>query len=255
MIAKDLKPNARIANYVDRILILEFNRLSTGFALPLYANGVPTILFTSQRGRIGKTVAGHLTLFGQTVIPQNLSLPEGVTLIAYFFKPYSLLSLFKVAAWELTDRPVDLRLLTPNIANELQERLLNAESIESRIILMDEFVSCLIAKSKSDCPVVKYATTKIVANPSKEVLISVQKELRMTERTFQRNFESKIGVAPNQYRRITQFNSGFYQLNKRQFNKLSDIAFDWGYADQSHYIRAFKEFTSITPTEYLNFGT
>ena len=255
MIARDLKPNARIANHVDRILVIEYNDLSTGFDLPLYANGVPTILFISKRGKIGNTPASHLTLFGQTVIPQDLSLPKEVTLIAYFFKPYSLLSLFKVAAWELTDKPVDLGLLTPGIANELQERLLNAESTESMIKLMDDFVSGLIAKSKQDCPVIKYATTKIVANPSKEVLISVQRELRMTERTFQRNFESKIGVAPNQYRRITQFNSGFYQLNRRQFNKLSDIAFDWGYADQSHYIRAFKEFTNITPTEYLNFGT
>ena len=255
MIARDIKPEIRIANYVDRILVIEFSGLSTGFDLPLYANGVPTILFISQRGRIGKTVAAHLTLFGQTVIPQNLSLPEGTTLIAYFFKPYSLLSLFRVAAWELTDKPVDLGLLTPNSANELQERLLNAESTESTIKLMDDFVSCLIARSKPDCPVIKYATTKIIANPSKEVLISVQKELRMTERTFQRNFESKIGVAPNQYRRIAQFNSGFYQLNRRKFNKLSDIAFDWGYADQSHYIRAFKEFTNLTPSEYLNFGT
>lgn len=255
MISRDIKPNARIANYVDRILVIESNDFSTGFDLPLYANGVPTLLFISKRGKIGKTIASHLTLFGQTVIPQNLRLPNEVILIAYFFKPYSLLSLFKVAAWELTDRPIDLGLLTPGTANELQERLLNAGSIENTIKLLDDFVSCLIAKSKSDCPVIKYATTKIIANPSKEILISVQKELRMTERTFQRNFESKIGVAPNQYRRITQFNSGFYQLVRRQFSKLSDIAFDWGYADQSHYIRAFKEFTNITPTEYLNFGT
>jgi len=255
MISRDIKPNARIADYVDRILLIEYNDLSTGFDLPLYANGVPTILFISKRGKIGKTIAGHLTLFGQTVSPQNLSLPKEVSLIAYFFKPYSLLSLFRVAAGELTDRPLDLELLTPRTANELQERLLNAESIESTIELMDDFVSCLIAKSKPDCPVIKYATTKIIANPSKEVLISVQRELRMTERTFQRNFESKIGVAPNQYRRITQFNSAFYQLVRKQYSKLSDIAFDWGYADQSHYIRAFKEFTNITPTEYLNFGT
>ncbi|HEX6428081.1 MAG TPA: AraC family transcriptional regulator, partial [Niastella sp.] len=57
-----------------------------------------------------------------------------------------------------------------------------------------------------------------------------------------------------QFRRIWQFNNAFQQLNNRQFNKLTDIAFANGYADQSHYIRAFKEFTGITPKEYLKFG-
>jgi AraC-like DNA-binding protein len=68
-------------------------------------------------------------------------------------------------------------------------------------------------------------------------------------------FERNIGVAPNLYRRICQFNSAFTQLNIRNHQKLSDIAFQNGYADQSHYIRSFKEFTNITPKEYLQFAS
>jgi len=64
-----------------------------------------------------------------------------------------------------------------------------------------------------------------------------------------------VGVAPNLYRRICQFNTAFVQLNRRRHQKLSDIAFQNGYADQSHYIRSFKEFTHITPSEYLKFGS
>jgi len=43
-------------------------------------------------------------------------------------------------------------------------------------------------------------------------------------------------------------------VSHRQFQNLSDIAYDNDYADQSHYIRAFKEFTNITPKEYLHLG-
>ena len=82
----------------------------------------------------------------------------------------------------------------------------------------------------------------------------MQDELYITERTFQRMFEDKVGVSPNQYRRIAQFNSAFQQLNQRQFKHFSDIAFNNDYADQSHFIRAFKEFTNLTPKEYLKFG-
>jgi AraC-like DNA-binding protein len=120
------------------------------------------------------------------------------------------------------------------------------------ITLLDSYISNLISKSKEDNPIITHATTKIARYPSKEVLMHIQKELHITERTFQRVFEKNIGIAPNVYRRICQFNNAFQQLNNRKFNKLSDIAFHNGYSDQSHFIRAFKEFTQLAPNIYLN---
>ena len=116
------------------------------------------------------------------------------------------------------------------------------------------YIFSLITKVKTESKLIQFTTSKIAKNPCKETLLNVQQEFFLTERTFQRLFEKNIGIAPNQYRRICQFNSAFRQLQLRKFNKLSDIAFENGYADQSHYIRAFKEFTSITPKDYLNLG-
>lgn len=255
MKVRNLIPDSKIAEYVDRILVIENNQITSPFILPLYANGVPTILFKSVKGKLGNDNSSHLTLFGQTVLPESLTLPDGFTLIAYFFKPYTLISLFGVPAQELTDKPIDLNLLLAKQSMDLQERLLNAGTADDMIALLDNFVFSLITQSKTECPLIKYATTRIANNPSKEALMVVQKELHITERTFQRMFERNIGVAPNLYRRICQFNSAFVQLNNRAHQKLSDIAYQNGYADQSHYIRSFKEFTNITPKEYLQFGS
>lgn len=255
MKVENLKPNDKIAEYVERILVIENYQIATPFSLPLFANGLPTLLFKSTKGTIGNSSNTYLTLFGQTILPETLTFTEDFTLIAYFFKPYSLLSIFGVTAQELTDKPIDLKLLAPKKTIKLQEQLLNSDTIENRIILLDNYISNLIANSKSDCPIIKYAANKIASNPSKEVLILVQKELHITERTFQRMFEKNIGIAPNLYRRVCQFNSAFQQLNNRNYLKLSDIAFKNGYADQSHYIRSFKEFTNLTPKDYLNFGS
>ncbi len=253
MKARNIIPLNTISKYVDRILLIEQDSLATSFNLPLYANGVPTLLFTSQKSKIGNGSANHLTVFGQTVKPLHLTLTPNFTLIAYFFKPYSLLPLFNIAAPELTDKPVDLQLINLRSVKELQEKLLNAPSADEMIALLNNFVISLIEAAQIDCGMIKYATGRIFAAPTKEILVSVQKELRITERTFQRNFESKVGISPNQFRRISQFNSAFYQLLQRRFNKLSDLAYENGYADQSHYIRAFKEFTHITPKEFLSF--
>lgn len=248
-------PAATIATHVDRILVIESATISSPFILPLYANGVPTLLFKSVKGKLGKENASHLLLFGQTVLPELLTLPAAFTLIAYFFKPYTLMPLFNVAALELTDRPIDLNLLFPHTTAELQEQLLNADSVKDMIGLLDGFILKLINQQKNECALIKYATTKIAGDHSKKSLAFVQKELHITERTFQRLFERNVGIAPNLYRRICQFNAAFTELSKSRPSKLSGIAYQYGYADQSHYIRAFKEFTAITPAAYLRFGS
>ncbi|HMI02856.1 MAG TPA: helix-turn-helix transcriptional regulator [Pedobacter sp.] len=251
----NFKPTCEVAEYVERILVIENHQMITPFSLPLFANGLPTLLFKSTRGIINNRTTTHFTLFGQTILPETITFNEDFTIIAYFFKPYALSAVFDVSARELTDRPVDLNLVMPTGTTELQDRLLNADTVESMITLLDQFILHLLANSKRGSDLIKYAVSRIAGQPLPEISILLQKELHITEKTFRRTFEKNIGIAPNLYRRICQFNAAFQQLNNRNYEKLSDIAFQHGYADQSHYIRSFKEFTNITPKEYLNFGT
>src|SRR5690606_35111835 len=245
-----LHPAPHIAEYVQELLIIENFQVTTPFVLPLFANGMPTLLFQTAIGRI-RNSTNHLTLFGQTVFPDTLTIDEDFTLIAYFFKPYALNALFGVSAPELTDNPIELNLLPASVRAGLQERLLNASSSREMVALLDNYIYSLITKIKTDTHIMKYAVEKIAAEPSKKNLAEVQAELCMTGRTFQRLFEKTIGIIPTRYRRISQFNTAFRQLNSLQFTSLTALSYNNRYSDQSHFIRTFKEFTSLTPTEYL----
>ena len=249
-----LKPANKIAEYVQEILVLEEHAASSSFVLPLFANGMPTLLFQTEKGHINNS-ENYLTLFGQTVFPSTLTVKGSFILVAYFLKPCSLVSLFGIAAQELTDNPIDLSLLSSCKAKALQEQLLNADSPGTIINLLDEYLFNLSTNINTDIHLVKYATNKIVQNPYGKILKELQSELCVAERTFQRMFGQNVGVSPNQFRRICQFHNAFQQLNRKRPGSLTQIAFHHNYADQSHYIRAFKEFTNVTPTEYLNYGT
>ncbi len=248
-------PVGLIAEYVERILIIEDHQIISPFSLPLFANGTPTLVFSSAKGTLQNNATTHLTLFGQTILPGTMIFTEDFTLIAYFFKPYTLSALFGITGPELTDKPIDLNLIENKKTTRLQEQLLNADTTKARLALLDDYISDLIGLAKSDCRIIKYATTQLAHHSSTEIVSLAQKDLHVTLRTFQRMFEKQIGISPNLYRRIRQFNSAFWQLNNRDFHKLSDLAFRNGYADQSHFIRAFKEFTDLTPNEYLNLGS
>ena len=248
------KPANKIAEYVQEILVLEDHSTLSPFVLPLFANGMPTLLFQTEKGHINNS-DNYLTLFGQTVFPATLTVNGSFILVAYFLKPCSLVSLFGISARELTDNPIGLNLLSSCKAKALQEQLLNANSPGTIINLLDEYLFNLSTKINADIHLVKYATNKIVQNPYGKILKDVQTELCVTERTFQRMFDQNVGISPNQFRRICQFHKAFQQLNRQKHGSLTQIAFHHYYADQSHYIRAFREFTNVTPTEYLNYGT
>ena len=243
------KPTDKVSGYVQDILVIENYHVTIPFCLPLFANGTPTILFHTAQGEFKKNT-GNLTLFGQTILPDKLRIKENFTLIAYFLKPYSLISLFGILAQELTDNPIDFNLLSKK--TNLQEQLLNSDTVNEMIFFLDNYIFSLIPKSKTDNSLIEYAVGKICDSPTKNILTNIQKDIFVTERRLQRMFEKNIGVSPNQFRKIQQFNKAFCQLNNSQFQNLSDIAYDNAYADQSHYIRAFKEFTNITPKEYLD---
>ena len=112
----------------------------------------------------------------------------------------------------------------------------------------------MLQQNKKKCEIIKYATDEIMCNPSTEILTTIQTELDLNERTFQRIFKKYVGITPNQYRRICQFQVSFTQLRAKEFNKLTDVAYENGFADQSHFIRSFKEFTQTTPNDYLRSG-
>jgi AraC-like DNA-binding protein len=229
--------------------MIENEHVTNPFILPLFANGTPTLLFSTAPGLLGQTEY-YAKLFGQTVQPRELQIQANFRLVAYFLQPYALGGLFNISAGEMTDQPVSLALIPGG--SDLQERLLNACSTDQLLQLIDDYLYRKMVGIKYQDKRITYATEKIAANSGKNILVSVQRELHLTERTFQRMFELHVGVSPNMFRRITQFNKAFRQVNSGTVQTLGTMAWSNGYADQSHFIRAFKEFTHLTPSAYLN---
>ena len=141
-----------VSEYVKGILVIENYQSRKPFLLPLFANGTPTLVFQSTKGQL-KHQSNHLTLFGQTIVPEQLLLHGEFMLIAYFLAPHSLISLFGLQANELTDSPIDLNLILGN--SLLQEQLLNSNTVNEKILLLDNYILSLITKNSKDNPLIK----------------------------------------------------------------------------------------------------
>lgn len=72
------------------------------------------------------------------------------------------------------------------------------------------------------------------------------------KRQLQRAFLDCIGVSPKKYGRVVRFNSAYNFVQQYPKATWTDITYQFGYADQSHFIRDFKQFAGENPTAFMS---
>lgn len=247
-------PNHLLSGYIRTVLILEGFSQADPDNLPLFTNGMPALFCKTEKESPGNEKIIQLGLFGRSVPEEYWNVNDDMTIIAYFFRPFALATTFNIPANKLNKEPIDLVSLSPHKINALKTQLIYATSTLRKVEVLDNLLIDQLKQNKKECEIIQNITDQIIYNPGTEILSEILEKFKLNERTFQRIFKKYVGVTPNQYRRICQFHISFAQLRAKDFEKLSDVAYDNGFADQSHFIRSFKKFTQITPNDYLKSG-
>lgn len=243
-----------LTDYIRTVLIIEGFAPDSDSSVPLFTNGMPALYCRIQKDRPGDEQVLQLTLFGQSVPEACWTADENSTVIAYFFKPFALTTLFNVPASQLVKSPVDLFTWNVHQVNALRTQLCYAASTAAKVEALDNLLIHLSGENHQACNVIRFATDHMMENSGPEMLAATLKKLNIHERTFQRMFKKYVGVTASHYRRICQFQLSFEQVRSGTFDTLTDVAFDNGFTDQSHFIRSFREHTSVTPRHYLKSG-
>lgn len=65
-------------------------------------------------------------------------------------------------------------------------------------------------------------------------------------------FKKYLGLTPKYYQRILRFQEIFQQMQKDKSVAWSQIAYQCGYSDQSHFIKEFRHFSGFNPQEFID---
>lgn len=217
-------------------------------------DGCPGLLF--QQGAAGlQPQAGkpwtQLLLHGQATQPLEVVATEPFRLVGMCLQPTALASIFGLPAEELTDSCLDPDLLGAAPGFGLAERLGNTDSVAEQLKQLAAYLRVALGRPGAPAePAIDQAVQRIAATGGGLSLRQLQAELQLSERSFQRKFKQRVGVSPKLFARICQFQQSLGQLRRAEYEKLSDIAYAHDYADQSHCIRAFREFAGSTPQQF-----
>lgn len=133
--------------------------------------------------------------------------------------------------------------------NDLVDSLLASPNDEEKIRVLELFlVSKIIACQP---PLFVALINKIHASKGQCNVAQLASFFSISERTIHRLFNKLVGVNPKNYINLIRFRTVLQLASKPNTDLLSN-AFDVGYYDQSHFIKNFKAFSTLTPLQFFD---
>jgi AraC-like DNA-binding protein len=248
-----IAPGEPLSLLVKNILVFEDDTAAGNTNLAFYADGFPGLMFQHTGG--GMLAMPHnkempqLFLYGQTIEPVELIMQGPYRLVAFQLYPFVIKTFFNVDPASLNDGCYDLT-VHPALQDSID--LLNATATTTgRIDILSNFLLGILSeKSERLDLAIRDALQLIIESNGQATVNEICKTVHLTRRTFERRFLHETGITAKQFAVMIRFQSSLQQLTQSQYTRLSDIVYNNGFADQSHFIRVFKAFTGKTPKRF-----
>lgn len=168
------------------------------------------------------------------------------------FQPGGSWPVLGIAADELRNSYAGLEELWGPMGRTLRERILLAPNAWQRLqLLAQALVTRLTENQHALHPAVSFAIQRLHGAQQLETIEQLSHRAGISARRLARLFSIEVGLTPKLYARVLRFNRVIAATFGNTQVDWQDIALRCGYFDQAHFIRDFKAFSGLTPSEYL----
>lgn len=246
-------PPESLKQFVRCFWVFESNFESNPYVYRSMADGCVELLF-HYKGiftDLDNGDAAHSTLHAQTKQHRRFIIHEQFGIFGAYLYPFAVPLLFDFPAHLATDTAYDLPALLGAAGRELEERIITADGNGARKKLLISFLEKKLLNKYADNDAAFSAIRHVIDAKNIESIPQLSGMYCMTERTLQRHFKDYAGLSPKLLHRISRFKTALNDLGS-QHKLLTEIAYECGYYDQSHFISDFKSFSGYHPKEYFH---
>lgn len=168
-----------------------------------------------------------------------------------YLYPFALPRIFGFPASDLTGQMTDFASVIGREGAELEDKMLSAVDNAGRVAILTRFLERRLLRDNRELPYIFSSIDYIIKMRGLVDIGDLAKSYNLSDRQFERKFKEFGGFTPKTYSRIIRFQSALKEYGNEKIS-LTDIAYDCGYYDQSHFINDFKEFSGYSPKVYFS---
>lgn len=191
------------------------------------------------------------TLLGMFTEPYSVKFDSPVRAFGVRLKPEGFYHLFGVPPSLLMDSFESIDTVVGNSITELCNALKEAKDINEHVHITEEYLLKRLNSHSFDSDVVANTLQMIRNSNGMLQLEEIERHISVGKRQLQRRFKEYVGISPKTYLRIARMNAVHNYMNQGGYQNLTGVAYENGYADQSHFIREFKEMNGINPSRFF----
>jgi len=179
-------------------------------------------------------------------VPVYIQLPKQQTYFGLILDPLAVYSLLGAPAGEFANRPIDLTLVNKSFY-ELWEQLAEAKAFAARVALITKWVKMKIKPLHAQ----DIMLNEFLCNPlGKPMTVThVADTLCYSPRHLSRKLKSITGLSTEEVLLYKKYLRSLDFIHRTTL-PLTTIGHESYFTDQSHFIKAFKLFSNMTPGEY-----
>ncbi len=186
-------------------------------------------------------------LTGPGTLSYVTRIDPGEAVLTIHFRPGGALPFFGIPLADLENSCVNLTDLWGADAALLRERLIATPAWPRRIEIIEDFLLARLRPTPLTLMPVLH-----VAEHQPSLRVSEAAELTgLSPKRLIATFRHEIGLTPKAYLRVRRLQSALRLLDAGTGDG-ADVAATLGYFDQPHFVREFRGFTSVTPTQYAS---
>lgn len=190
------------------------------------------------------------TIVGTMTKPLLVTREGATDLFGIRFRPGGLIAFLPLTAAELTDGHIDLSVVAGRLAEELWDRLAEAEPARRAAVAEAALLARLPASGLID-PTIHHCVARLEATRGALPIARLEASTGLSGRQIERKFAHHVGLAPKTFARIVRFRSLLSAAWTTGPRDWAGLAVDAGYADQPHLVREFRSLAGLSPNAYF----
>jgi AraC-like DNA-binding protein len=129
---------------------------------------------------------------------------------------------------------------------------MDARTTAARFLELERFLLARLAASEGRSGGIRYALNAFTGAGRVPKVATIAEQVGWTAGKLIAKFRGEVGLTPKAFCRVARFGKVLAALDGEADVDWCDVALACGYFDQPHFVHDFKEFSGVTPSEYLS---